>query len=1033
MSKLPSDHARRNWTTGAVFALCYLGSGLLTPLVLPPGEGFASAVWPPAGIALAACLLMGRRALPWLVAGALALLLLPIGPRSPAGDVSVIVATGLALASALQALIGAYLIRRILGGRIGLEGRADVARFAAVAVICSLVGATLSTVLLLAHGQLAPVGAAFVWLTQWVGYSLGVLLFTAPILAVAGHYGEGWREIRWRVVAVLACGLLFVGALERQVNAWERDENLAEFRLLSQHLGDEILRQQGELQSFAELAAAVMGGANPVDRVEFARLARVALPRFKGHVQAVEWAPLIDGRQRASFGQQLLSSQGVAGISERDPSGRPIAALPRDHYLPVFYAEPMEGNRPALGHDLLSSMARRETAQAARRSGQVVASPPLILVQQPTREPAQLLIKWVDRGANGAGAIVVVLRMGDFLNGHVAALRGQLQARLTDVGSHGGVLHDGFGAADAAPALVRELEASQRVYRLETLPTASYLAAHRGWRGWVMVVGCLGLLSLLVQWWLATHARAVRIETLVNERTRSLEEARLIAERAKRLLEEAVRSIAQGFTIYDENDRLVLCNENYLQIYGTSRDLIVPGATFEDIVRQGAERGQYAAAIGRVDEWVAERVAQHQNARGEVIEQKLDDGRWLMIVEFRTPSGYIVGNRIDITQAKRAALALQDRNEQLATIFSLSPDGYVLFDQTRRVRFASPAFYRMTGLLESELIGIDEAGFIVDMQRRCVPTASYQAAVAPSPEVPASQDGKAMPRELIELATPARRVLEVVRRASMVGSVSSIVHFRDVTHETDVDRTKSEFLSMAAHELRTPMASVYGFSELLASGEDFGEKLRREMLDTILRQSELMASIINELLDLARIEARRGTDFVFEELDIGTIAREAIASYRQPAGRLPPHFEVPAWRSRVKADRKKLQQVLNNLLSNAYKYSPDGGDVRLSCARVESPLGNRVTLSVLDQGIGMSPEQVSHVFERFYRADTSGKIPGTGLGMSIVKEIIGTHGGKISIDSTPGRGTTVTIEMAEVRTSPEKPSSELAPVATEGA
>ncbi len=126
------------------------------------------------------------------------------------------------------------------------------------------------------------------------------------------------------------------------------------------------------------------------------------------------------------------------------------------------------------------------------------------------------------------------------------------------------------------------------------------------------------------------------------------------AAKAYALLHEAVSNVAIGFTLYDEEDRLVTCNEAYLDFYRTSRDLIVPGATFEEIVRKGAQRGQYKEAIGRVEEWVRERIAEHQRADGRLIEQHLDDGRWLLIIEHRTPSGYIVGNRIDITDRKQA-------------------------------------------------------------------------------------------------------------------------------------------------------------------------------------------------------------------------------------------------------------------------------------------------------------------------------------------------------------------------------------------
>jgi len=138
----------------------------------------------------------------------------------------------------------------------------------------------------------------------------------------------------------------------------------------------------------------------------------------------------------------------------------------------------------------------------------------------------------------------------------------------------------------------------------------------------------------------------------VGQNITERKQARFAADKASRLLREAIDSIPQGFTVYDADDRLVICNEAYRDFYDISRDLIVEGATFEEIVRRGAERGQYKEAGGHVDEWVKARVAVHQNADGRHIEQPLGDGRWLLVIEFRTPSGFIVGNRIDITARK---------------------------------------------------------------------------------------------------------------------------------------------------------------------------------------------------------------------------------------------------------------------------------------------------------------------------------------------------------------------------------------------
>ena len=491
------------------------------------------------------------------------------------------------------------------------------------------------------------------------------------------------------------------------------------------------------------------------------------------------------------------------------------------------------------------------------------------------------------------------------------------------------------------------------------------------------------------------------------------------AEKAENLLHEAVGSIAQGFTIYDEQDRLVLCNEAYLRFYETSRDLIVPGRTFEEIVRKGAERGQYSAALGNVDAWVRQRVAQHQEANGEMLEQRLADGRWLLIVEYRTPSGHIVGNRVDITERRELEAREREYAEQLGAIFELSPDGFVSFDGAGRVKYLSPAFTRLTGLPHPELVGLDESEFSERLAQLCVPEAGFPGLAALRSKKTAGhrqESPDAGGQQLkIEMAGAGKRVLEVRLREKNTESVKTILYLRDITHETEVDRLKSEFLSTAAHELRTPMTSIYGFVELLLT-QELDETDWREYLHIIFRHTELMVSIINELLDLARIEARHGKDFHIVDVDVPELLQEIVTGFKTPDGRVVPPLPRFVQPARVMADRKKLIQAVLNVFSNAYKYSPDGGTVELDIVRVaagaDSPLESGAAalgIRVADHGMGMTAEQLARVFERFYRADTSGKIPGTGLGMSIVQEIVALHGGKVSVASTAGLGTTVTI------------------------
>jgi diguanylate cyclase (GGDEF)-like protein/PAS domain S-box-containing protein len=161
-------------------------------------------------------------------------------------------------------------------------------------------------------------------------------------------------------------------------------------------------------------------------------------------------------------------------------------------------------------------------------------------------------------------------------------------------------------------------------------------------------------------------------------------------------------SPSQGFTIYNESDQLVHCNEAYRRFHEVNSDLIVIGSTFEEIIRQGAKRGQYEAAIGRMDEWVRERVSQHQSANGEVVELKLTDGRWLMIVEFRMPNGYVFGNSVDITERKRAAQYERIRSRTLDSFSANEPHEALLESIVRGVEEIHTAMRCSVLLLDSK-------------------------------------------------------------------------------------------------------------------------------------------------------------------------------------------------------------------------------------------------------------------------------------------------------------------------------------------
>ncbi|WP_051937762.1 PAS domain S-box protein [Ferriphaselus sp. R-1] len=365
----------------------------------------------------------------------------------------------------------------------------------------------------------------------------------------------------------------------------------------------------------------------------------------------------------------------------------------------------------------------------------------------------------------------------------------------------------------------------------------------------------------------------------------------------------------------------------------------------------------------------------------------------------------MVGSHTDITDRRDAEMALQDRNEQLDTIFALSPDGLISFDNQGLVKYANPAFSTLVGLELSEVMGLSESKFVKLMSASCQAGTVFLDLSTQKRTIEDKGDSKKR-AETIHIARTGK-VLEMSLRSCRSHTLSRIVYFRDVTYEWEVAQIKSEFLSTAAHELRTPMASIYGYTELLLN-RSYPEGDRKEMLEVVFRQSALVNSIINELLDISRIEARRGKDFVYKKNEAREVCQEVSANFNID-GHRPLILQMPDTPLFFNVDRSKIGQALSNVLSNAYKYSPGGGDVMLSLASEVHDAVHYCVMRITDHGIGMTKGQVARVCERFYRADTSGSIPGTGLGMSIVKEIVELHRGKLHIASTLGVGTTVSI------------------------
>jgi adenylate cyclase len=383
--------------------------------------------------------------------------------------------------------------------------------------------------------------------------------------------------------------------------------------------------------------------------------------------------------------------------------------------------------------------------------------------------------------------------------------------------------------------------------------------------------------------------RALEVESLEKE-AKSLRE---IGE-ARTRLTDAIETISEGFSLYDSEDKLIVCNRRYKELFPSYADVIVPGTRFEDIMRTATERGLIKDAEGGREAWIAERLARH-HAPSETHIQHRSDGRWIQVSERKTANGGVVAIYADITEMKQR---------------------------------------------EAELAAARDAA-------------------------------------------------------------------------DDANRTKSSFLANMSHELRTPLNAIIGYSEILQ--EDAGDKDGKapiEDLRKIESAGRHLLGLINNILDLSKIEAGK-MDVFIEAVDLQALLKEVLSIVRPLADKNENVIEVicPADIGSFHSDQTKMKQCLLNLLSNASKFTSEG-TLTLTVAR-EDNFG--VCFRVSDTGVGMTQEQLGRLFEAFSQADasTTKRFGGTGLGLAITKHFCTMLGGDVTVESTPGAGSTFIIRLPD--------------------
>ncbi len=327
--------------------------------------------------------------------------------------------------------------------------------------------------------------------------------------------------------------------------------------------------------------------------------------------------------------------------------------------------------------------------------------------------------------------------------------------------------------------------------------------------------------------------------------------------------------------------------------------------------------------------------------------------------------------------------------------------------------------------LEATIDSLGDALIVTEPGSSKIATANPRATeLVPGLRVGALVDAPDSPLPPLDAALHGEAIIdhqgrELAVTAAMLASHGDGVVWtvRDMSERARLERAKSEFLATASHELRSPLTSIKGFVELLERSPENMSERQREFVDIILRSTDRLVDLVNDLLEVARIEADR-VEITRRPIDVGEAVREVtelmgprIAEKGQQLGvYIAPTLPLAL------ADPGRVRQIVANLLTNAHLYTAQGGRIHVGV----EPDRAWVQILVQDSGVGMTNEQASRVFERFYRGADGGRLgPGTGLGLSIVKSLVEMHEGQIDVESEPGHGTTFRVLLPCAVAGPE--------------
>lgn len=1047
-------------------ALAYgLTAYLSNQFSAPPS--YASSLWLPAGVGLFGALRFGSAGLLGVFLGALAVNVLKLFDAGSAAAINALPeAVLISLGSTVGALIAAWLCRWLGIWPDPPAGWRLISRVTLITALSCGISAAIGTTVLWAQGSLVLAQWGSTLTTWWLGDVAGMLLlFPVVYWPDAEHAAQRRGFASNLLLPSLLAFVLAVFAFIQLLNA-DRERQQVALAAEAHHLQGELANGAARAVSLMRALGAYVEGGEEINAAQFASFAG-GLRALGSSVQALQWAPRLERQDAvAAYQRRLLRN------NDPVPTLHPVPGIPNwpsePVMVPITYMVPMEGNLPAFGLDLYSEPLRRATLQAAWDRNDVVATPPLQLVQRPGLGHAYLLDKPVWRNAPDEpmhGYVQGVFTLEQIAESAIAQSEGRgLAWTIQDLGWSDQVLlsHGGPPLLGDQDLQVESLDVpvAGRTWRLTVASTPDFLYRTQSLNLWAAQLGCILVASA---WGLFLFAQWVQTRSLTSL-SDELQLRNSELRRSQRLFESLAEAAPTAIFRTGRKGAVSYANPAYRQIMDLehsessprrAKDALHPEDRAEFhrrrtlALRQGLPFDMIFRLItaARGERWVLAHANPVNDAQGQF------DGH--------------IGSMTDITVLKRNEKALQRLNDAptadreaflhhvtaaMAQIFGSEIAFIAEYTDPSQGRSRRLSFYcdgqfltpteqsleqsPCAAVARDDVVVVHEhvqQAYPLDHELAVLGAEAYAAAAlrrldgTPRGYVGIIRRGRlegvdaAAILNLFRLRISAelerwdhRDQQQALLESLEVRVAERTAALRQTAEQADrANRAKSDFLATMSHEIRTPMNSALGLLELVLR-QPLGRD-QQQMLESVQDATRSLLRLIDDLLDLSQIEAG-AMRLEPEPVALPDLLARLDDLYRFGAEAKQLDFKITAEAGLADAywvDRLRLRQILANLLANAIKFT-DAGGVSLHLRLSDRQNGrDQLEFVVTDTGIGVDAKQLQRLFQPFTRASEAvgQQRGGSGLGLSISRRLAEKLGGSLDMVSEPGKGSQLTLRL----------------------